>query len=77
MNFSGKTINDEGQNQGGIQVYNMRTGLSVVTNSDGDFSIDARPGDEVRLVSTHFLRTNMILTEESFKINKPYSWLHL
>ncbi|KUY29381.1 hypothetical protein [Elizabethkingia ursingii] len=67
MNFSGKTINDEGQNQGGIQVYNMRTGIYVVSNSDGDFSIDARPGDELRLVSTHFVRTNMVLTEENFK----------
>ena len=35
MTFSGKTINDEGQNQGGIQVYNMRTGISVVSNSEG------------------------------------------
>ena len=37
MNFSGKTINDEGKNQGGIQVYNMRTGISVVSNSEGGF----------------------------------------
>ncbi len=65
--FSGKTIDDEGNNQGGIQVYNMRTGTSVVTNSDGDFNIGAQTGDEIRIVSTHFLRINIILTEEQLK----------
>ncbi|MDV3509033.1 hypothetical protein CMU89_18745 [Elizabethkingia anophelis] len=65
--FSGKIINDEEQKQSGIQIHNMRTGYSVTSNLDGNFSIDAHPGDEIRLTSTQFLRTNIVLREEHFK----------
>ncbi|MCT4035654.1 hypothetical protein HZQ14_19725 [Elizabethkingia anophelis] len=65
--FLGKIINDEGEKQVGIQVHNMRTGLTVLSNSDGDFSIGALPGDEVRLISPHFVRTNIALKDEHFK----------
>ncbi|HIB8179653.1 TPA: hypothetical protein ACWX1I_001034 [Elizabethkingia anophelis] len=65
--FSGKIINDEGQKQGGIQIHNMRTGSSVLSDSNGDFNIHAREGDEIRLISSQFLRTNIVLKEGHFK----------
>ncbi|MDX8571851.1 hypothetical protein OZ666_09165 [Elizabethkingia sp. HX QKY] len=67
ITFSGKIINDEGQKQSGIQIHNMRTGSLVLSDSDGNFSIDARSGDEIRLISSQFLRTNIVLKEEHFK----------
>ncbi|ATL43440.1 hypothetical protein OZ664_10825 [Elizabethkingia sp. HX WHF] len=65
--FSGKIINDERQKQSGIQIHNMRTGSSVLSDYDGGFSIDAHVGDEIRLISSQFLRTNIVLKEEHFK----------
>ncbi|MCL1665836.1 hypothetical protein M2T78_16335 [Elizabethkingia ursingii] len=65
--FSGKIINDEGQKQSEVQIHNMRTGYSVMNDSDGNFSIEALPGDEIRLTSSRFLRTNIVLKEGHFK----------
>ncbi|MBV8325180.1 hypothetical protein [Chryseobacterium sp.] len=67
MIFTGKTTDEEGKSQSGIQVYNMRTGRSVMTDSEGEFKIDARTGDEVRWVSSHFIRISIVLTDAEFK----------
>lgn len=63
----GKTINEDGANVGGIQVVNVTTDAKAVSAFDGEFTISAKEGDEIRFVSVHYARFAMIVTADNLK----------
>lgn len=55
---AGKVVDDNGDNLGAVIIINMSTDKKVYSNSQGDFSIEASPNDELRFVKEDFRRAS-------------------
>lgn len=55
---TGKIVDDNGDNLSAVIVVNMTTDKKVYSNTEGMFSIEANPNDELRFVKQDFNRTS-------------------
>jgi hypothetical protein len=55
-----------GKSLSGIRVYNITTGNEIISGEQGNFSIIANSGDELRFTSVHFERAFRIISHEDF-----------
>lgn len=61
---TGRIIDDYGENLNAVTVVNMSTNKKVYSNSQGMFSIEANPNDELRFVKEDFKRVSRrVLTD--------------
>ncbi|MGE8554296.1 MAG: carboxypeptidase regulatory-like domain-containing protein [Chryseobacterium jejuense] len=61
---TGRIIDDEGENLSAVTIVNISTDKKVYSNSQGAFSIEANPNDELRFVKEDFRRVSRrVLTD--------------
>lgn len=61
---SGRIIDDEGESLSAVTIVNMTTDKKSYSNSQGVFSIEANPNDELRFVKEDFRRVSrQVLTD--------------
>ncbi|WP_232509147.1 carboxypeptidase-like regulatory domain-containing protein [Chryseobacterium sp. StRB126] len=61
---TGRIIDDEGENLSAVTIVNMSTDKKAYSNSQGIFSIEANPNDELRFVKEDFRRASRrVLTD--------------
>jgi hypothetical protein len=62
--ITGRIIDDNGDNLSAVTIVNMSTDKKVYSNSQGMFSIEANPNDELRFVKEDFRRVSRkVLTD--------------
>lgn len=63
---TGKIIDDSGESLSAVTIVNISSDKKIYSNSEGMFSIEANPGDELRFVKEDFRRVSKrILTDGS------------
>ena len=55
---TGRIIDDNGEDLSAVTIVNMSTDKKVYSNSQGMFSIEANPNDELRFVKEDFSRVS-------------------
>ena len=64
---SGRILNEERQALSNVQVLNMRNQTSAYSNAEGQFSIAALVGDELRVVAKQYNRYNLIVSKTNLE----------
>ncbi|MGL6128823.1 carboxypeptidase regulatory-like domain-containing protein [Chryseobacterium artocarpi] len=63
---TGKIIDDSGESLSAVTIVNISNDKKIYSNSEGIFSIEANPGDELRFVKEDFRRVSKrVLTDGS------------
>lgn len=63
---TGKIIDDSGESLSAVTIVNISSDKKIYSNSEGMFSIEANPGDELRFVKEDFRRVSKrVLTDGS------------
>lgn len=63
---TGKIIDDSGESLSAVTIVNISSDKKIYSNSEGMFSIEANPGDELRFVKEEFRRVSKrVLTDGS------------
>lgn len=63
---TGKIIDDSGESLSAVTIVNISSDKKIYSNSEGIFSIEANPGDELRFVQEGFRRVSKrVLTDGS------------
>jgi len=66
-NIVGEINVPQGDDAGGISVYNLNTQQGVVTNNDGIFKINVAPNDRLRITALQFTTFTVVITEKAVK----------
>ena len=64
--ISGYIYDETGKTLSGIRVYNITTGNEIISGEQGNFSIIASSGDQLRFISVHFERAFRVISHEDF-----------
>lgn len=71
--ISGSISDEQGITVGQVLVINISKNMSTYSDSLGKFTVDGQLGDEIRFVKEGFYRSQIHVSEESFKTNTHIS----